>query len=237
MGTRRRPPSISGLVHVGLDILSTVVNAATKRILVQTGDVVKEATDTDGAEWWQHVGFASRPPKPQAGKQAAQAVVVKTSDRDVVVASVDQRGLGLYGNLDHGETCLYAAGEDGNAQGRVLIKKNGSVSLYTRNGNTSSGAGMTVQLDAENDAIRITNSKGYGIIIDDNGVSITTGGTKAGIKVGSDGTCSMIATGQCQCDGDRIILGATAAPGVNSVCVGPAGIAAAGSSKVFAALA
>lgn len=232
-----RPPSISGLVHVGLDILTTFVNATTKRILVQTGDVVKDATEADGTEWWQHVGFASRPPKPQAGKQAAQAVVCKTSDRDVAVASVDQRGLALYGNLDHGETCIYAAGEDGEAQARALFKKNGSISLYTRVGNSPTGAGMIFQLDAENDAIRMTNGKGYGIIIDTNGIRATTGGTKAALTLGSDGSCSLIGTGQCQCDGSKVILGAVAAPGVNAVCVGPAGIAAAGSTKVFAALA
>lgn len=230
-----RPPTISGLVHVGLDILTTVVNAATKRILVQTGDAVKEATDTDGVEWWQHVGFASRPPKPQAGKQAAQATVLKTSDRDIAIASVDQRGLDLYGNLDHGETCLYAAGEDGTAQARALLKKNGSISLYTRVGNSPTGAGMIVQLDAENDAIRITNGAGYGLIIDSNGVRIFAG-SNAGVTVGSDGKCSMIGTGQCQVDGSTVILGSVALPVTNAVIVGPSGTLGAPSGKVFAAI-
>lgn len=230
-----RPPTLSGIVEVGLDILTTTVNASTKRILAQTGDVVKDATETDGAEWWQHVGFASRPPKPQAGKQAAQAVVLKTSDRDVAIGSVDQRGLALYGNLDHGESCLYAAGEDGEAQARVLLKKDGSINLYTRKGNTSSGAGMIVQIDAENGAIRLINDLGYGIIIDSDGVKITSGA--AGLTLDSDGNARLVGTGQAQMDGGSIVLGSKAVPGVNSVLTGVTGLVGVASTKVFADLA
>jgi hypothetical protein len=89
--------------------------------------------------WWQHVGFASRPPKPVAGKQAAQAVVIKRGDRDIAIASQDLRGLETYGNLAEGETCVYAPGADGNSQGRVIIKDDGSVTLYTTDSNTRDG--------------------------------------------------------------------------------------------------
>lgn len=225
-----RPPTISGIVHVGLDILTTTVNAATKRILAQTGDVVKDATDTDGAEWWQHIGFASRPPKPQAGKQAAQAVVLKTSDRDVVIGSVDQRGLTLYGNLDHGETCLYAAGEGGEGQARVLLKKDGSINLYTRKGNTSSGAGMIVQVDATNGAIRLINDKGYGIIIDSDGVKITSGGAALTL---AGNNAQLIAKGKAQVDGSGIVIGSAAIVGANSALTGVTGVAGKASLKVL----
>lgn len=226
-----KPPTISGLVHVGLDILTTTVNSATKRILAQTGDVVKDATDSDGAEWWQHVGFASRPPKPQAGKQAAQAVVLKTSDRDVAIGSVDQRGLALYGNLDHGESCLYAAGEDGEAQARVLLKKDGSINLYTRKGNTSSGAGMVVQIDAMNGAIRLINDKGYGIIIDADGVKITSGNAALTLTGGGDAT--LVGKGKTQVDGSGVVIGSLAVPGVNSALTGVTGVAGKASLKVL----
>lgn len=131
--------SLSGLVHIGLDILTTSVSDATNRILLQTGDVVRNATDSEQVEHWQHIGFVSRASKPEAGKKAAQAIVLKTSGRDAAIASVDQRGLALYGNLGHGETGLYAAGEDGNAQARVILKGDGSVNLYTTDTNTDEG--------------------------------------------------------------------------------------------------
>lgn len=226
-----KPPTISGLVHVGLDILTTTVNSATKRILAQTGDVVKDATDADGAEWWQHVGFASRPPKPQAGKQAAQAVVLKTSDRDVVIGSVDQRGLDLYGNLDHGESCLYAAGEDGEAQARVLLKKDGSINLYTRKGNTSSGAGMIIQIDAVNGAIRIVNDQGYGLIIDADGVKLTA--KNSALVLAGGGDVTLVGKGKTQVDGSGIVIGSIAAPGVNSALTGVTGVAGKASLKVL----
>lgn len=229
-------PDLRGMVHVGVDVLTTTVNAVTKKILAQLGDVHRETTDTDNAEWWQHIGFASRPPKPEAKKKAAQAVVIKAGDHDICVASQDLRGLDLYGALDHGETCLYAPGETGTGQARVLLKKNGSISLYTKVGNTSSGAGMIVQIDAENDAIRITNGAGHGLIIDPDGVRVFAK-EKGGLTIDATGNCRLIATAQCQCDGATILLGSIAAPVVNSICVGPAGIAAAASSKAFCALA
>lgn len=225
-----------GLFKIGRDILTTTVNAATKKILCQLGSVTEETTSADNVEWWQHVGFASRPPKPVAGKTAAQSITFSASDHDVCFASQDLRGLELYGSLGFGETCIYAPGEDGAAQARVLLKKNGSISLYTRVGNTSDGAGMILQLDPENDAIRITNGAGYGLIIDADGVRIFSG-DKAALTLSSGGTCSLVATQQCQVDGSSIVLGSVAVPVVNSVCVGPAGIAAAASTKVFAALA
>lgn len=226
-----KPPTLSGIVEVGLDILTTTVNASTKRILAQTGDVVADATETDGAEWWQHVGFASRPPKPQAGKQAAQAVVLKTSDRDVVIGSVDQRGLDLYGNLDHGESCLYAAGEDGEAQARILLKKDGSISLYTRKGNTKTGAGMIVQVDAMNGAIRLLNDKGYGIIIDADGVKITSG--NAALVLTGAGDATLVGKGKTQVDGSGVVIGSIAVPGVNSALTGVTGVAGKASLKVL----
>ncbi len=227
---------LRGFIWVGVDVLTTVVNATTKKILAQIGDVYHQATDSDNVEWWQHVGFASRPPKPEAKKKAAQCVVLRCGDHDISIASQDLRGLDLYGNLDHGETCIYAPGEDGTGQARALFKKNGSISLYTRVGNSSTGAGMIIQMDAENDAIRVTNGAGYGIIIDADGVRIFSGSRGSALTLGSSGTCSLIGTGQCQVDGSAIVLGSIAAPGVNSVCVGVAGIAAAGSAKVFASL-
>ena len=218
-----------------LDVMTTTVTSKLKRILAQIGSNTGRTVDGVNSEWWQHVGFISRPSKPVAGKASARAVAIRKGTIDAIIASEDDRGLELKGNLKEGETCVYAPGEDGKGQARALFKANGGINLYTRVGNKEDGAGMIVQLDAENDAIRITNGKGYGIIIDSNGVAITTGGSKAGLVIGADGKCSMIGTGPCQIDGSRIVLGAIALPGVNNVCTGPAGIAAIPSTKVFAA--
>ncbi|HVH44838.1 MAG TPA: hypothetical protein VM925_20935, partial [Labilithrix sp.] len=165
-------PDLRGLIQAGFDVLTTTVDKVTKKITAQLGSVVGKTTDTDGAEWWQHYGLATRPPKPEAGKAAAQAVVVRMGDHDICIASQDLRGLELYGALDHGETCLYSAGADGNGQARVLLKKDGSVSLFTKQGNAAGGTGMIIQLDAGGNAIRLLNASGNGIIIDADGIKL-----------------------------------------------------------------
>ena len=187
-------PDLRGIIRAGYDILNTTVNPATKKILVQLGSVVGKTVDTDAAELWQQYGLASRPPKPVPGKQAAQGIVLRTSDHDLVIASQDLRGLELYGNLDYGEVAIYSAGEDGNGQARVLLKKDGGIHLYTRKGNTAGGAGMVVQLDAQNGAVRALNDKGYGLIADADGVVLTAGSSALTLK--ANGDCSLIGTGK-----------------------------------------
>lgn len=224
-------PSLSDVFQIGVDILRTTLQDATKRILAQTGTVNGDGqTDADNVEWWQHIGFASRPPKAVPGKEATKAVVVRHGSADIALASHDVRGLELYGNLADGETCIYAPGEDGEAQGRILLKKDGSINLYTKKGNTSGGTGMLVQIDAANGAIRLINDKGYGLIIDSDGVKLTTGDACLTLE---GGNAKLIATGQAQVDGGGICLGSLAVPGLNSALTGVTGIAGKASLKVL----
>jgi len=217
-------------------VLGTRVAEKTKRILCQTGSNVGEGQpDASEVEHVQHVGFASRPSNNELGKDAASALVLRLGNREIAVASFDERGLPLYGNLKAGETCVYAAGADGAGQARILLKDNGSINLYTRKGNTEGGVGMMFQMDAENGAIRMINDQGYGIIIDEDGIKITSGA--ASLTLGADGGVSLIGTGRCVVDGSSICLGSIALPVVNSVCVGPAGLVAVASTKVYCALA
>lgn len=224
-------PDLRGLIQTGYDILTTAVDKATKKITAQIGSVVGQTTDSDGAEWWQHYGLASRPPKPEAGKTAAQAVVIKGGDRDICIASQDLRGLELYGSLDHGEVCLYSAGDTGTGQARILLKKDGSVSLFTKQGNASGGTGMLIQLDAAGNAIRLLNASGHGIIIDDEGVKVTSGGAALTLKAGGD--ASLIGKGSTQVDGSGVVIGSLAVPGVNSALTGVTGVAGKASLKVL----
>lgn len=227
--------SLTGFIQVGVDILKTTVSAKTKSILAQLGDVVNQDIDADNAEWWQHVGFVSRPPKPLAGKKACQGVVVRKGDHDVVIASKDERGQELAGTLADGETCLYAPGSDGASQARVLLKDNGSINLYTTNGNTSGGPGMGIFINPDDDSISIVNSEGFGIVIKPDGVYITARDSALSLK--ASGEASLVGKGQTQVDGSTIVLGSTAVPVVNAVLVGVTGMSGAASSKVLAQLA
>jgi hypothetical protein len=176
------------LFQVGVDILNTSISTKTKKILASTGANVGQGQgDADNVEWWQHVGFASRPAKPVKGKQAAQAITIRNGTYDCAIASQDLRGLDLYGNLGYGETCVYAAGEDGNSQGRMLMKSDGSVALYTLQGNAPGGSSVTVQvlpsgniniagpfggIQIANGTLKIVSGAGAGVQLDSSGVSL-----------------------------------------------------------------
>ena len=126
--------------QVGVSILNTVVDKTTSTILAMTGDARAPQADTSEAEWWQHIGFLSRPSNPTVGNTDAQGIcgeglVMRRGDRDIVYASRDVRGQSLQGNLAPGETIVYAGGTTGTAQGRVLLKADGSVTTFTTQNN------------------------------------------------------------------------------------------------------
>lgn len=133
-------------IRVGVDILNTEVAQKTGNITCQTGDVVNQDVESQGVEWIQHVGYASRPPNPDAGVAACQGVVIARGGRDTCIASQDARGQQLAGILKPGESCMYGAGADGLAQGRVICKQDGSVTLFTTNDNTSDGKSVYLRI-------------------------------------------------------------------------------------------
>jgi hypothetical protein len=109
----------------GADVLGTTQNEQ-GTLLAQTGDVVGEEAHSDGAEWWQHVGFASRPAKAKAGESACQAVTLEQGSNDVCIASRDIRGAALYGRLGEGESCVYAGGPDNAGTCKVTLYNAGA---------------------------------------------------------------------------------------------------------------
>lgn len=132
-------PGLRGFIKVGVDILTTTVDKATGKILAQIGSVVEQTTDQSNVEWWQPSGWASRPSKPDAKKAAAQGTVIASGDYDVCIASQDVRCLDIYGNLNFGEFCAFASGSDAKAQGRVIGKGDGTVTMFTTSDNTKAG--------------------------------------------------------------------------------------------------
>jgi hypothetical protein len=213
------------------DVLKTVIESATKSVLAQLGDVLQKITEADNAEWYQHVGFISRPSKAVSGQKAAECIAVGRRDRYAVIASRDLRGQDLAGSLADGETCLYAGGSTGTAQGRILIKADGSINIYSRQGNTSAGQGMAIMVTPSSDTISIVNSTGKGIIINSDGVTITAG--DSGLVLQSNGDLKLIAKAKAQIDGAGIVLGSVALTGVNSALKGVTGVAGTPSLKVL----
>ncbi len=200
---------LTGLIRVGVDILTTTVNATTRKVLAQLGDVHRQTTDTDNAEIWAGPGgIVSRPPKPEAGKRAAQAVVLKTGDYDIVLGVNELRGTELYGELDHGETAVFAPGEDGTGQARILLKKNGAVAIYTTEGNTANGGSVTIQALPSGE-IHIASSLG-GISITSSKISVLSA-SGSGAEFSSSGVNII---GQTNVINGTCVLGDATATGV-----------------------
>lgn len=208
--------TLSDLFNVGIDILRTEVSDKTKKIIAYIGSYQTKETSDDGVEWWQHVGFASRPPKASSDKDVAQAVVIRRGHADVAIASQDLRGLTLYGNLADGETCIYAPGADGNAQARVLLKADGSINLFTKEGNDSGGGGMGIFVNADG-SISIASSKGNAVLLGSDG-SVKVFNGSGGIQVKADGHVKIASGSKVEVSGASITMGG---PSALPVAIGP----------------
>ncbi len=224
--------------QIGIDVTGSKLSDKTKQIMCQTGDV-KGHADADNVTWMQHVGFASRPADVGDGESSAQAVVIRQGGRDVCIASHDRRTNTIYGTLAPGETCVFAGGADGEGQARIILKADGSVTMYSKKGNVLGGAGMQIQLDAANGVIRLMNDLGHGLIIDEEGVKLYTNGGGS-LKITGGGDISLAGSGAVMIDGGSITLapmpGVGAIPAIGNVLHGPTGIAGAASTKVFVGL-
>lgn len=216
-----------------IDILGSVKDDETGTVLLQTGDVGTGFTETDNVEHWQQPGLLSRPPSPTPGKAATQACIMRRGDTDICLATRELRGQKNAGNLGPGETMLCAAGADGTGQARILLKGNSSINHYTSA--SPGGPAMGLFIDPGSDTISLLNSKGYGVIIGPDGISITA--KNCSIDVNADGTGNFIGKGSVVIDGSNIKLGAAAVAGINSALAGVTGIAGVASLKVFIQLA
>lgn len=222
-------PAASGNFLTGVDLLGSVVDPATGTIILQTGDVANQFSEADNVESWQTTGVISRPSNPQPGTPngACQGFIVRQSNNDVCLATRDIRSQKIAGSLQPGETCVYAAGVDGNAQARLLLKANGNAALYTSQGNTQGGASIMVQVNATSG---ITLSTPWGALsIGQDGIKLAWGGGSA-IQL-NDAGITLIGQG-IALNGANVSLGANAVTPV-LVGTGPTGI---GSTSVKAAL-
>jgi hypothetical protein len=219
------------------DVLRIDRDPSTNAILLQTGDVTRSdiANDAqDGAEMWGLPGIVSLPTLPVAKDDAAQGVFLARGDRDIALALRDVRFLEKMGVLKPGEICIFASGEDGNGQGSVFLKQDGSINLMTKENNDPSGTDMGVFVLPNTNTIALQNAKGFGILVNDDGITLTT--KKASIVLKEDGTINITSSDGPVCvDGTTIGLGnpAQLVPTVNNAIIGASGQTGVPSTKVF----
>lgn len=157
----------------GLDVLGTSVNDKNGAVSAQLGDAVSQEAVAEDAEWFQHVGFASRPARATPGKSSCQVLSLERTGRDVCYASRDLRKAPPYGALGEGETCLYANGPNGTGTATAELRDDGtdaSVVLSVRQGNASNGGAVRVELSSDG---KVTITAGSASVVVDASGSIS----------------------------------------------------------------
>ena len=215
---------LSDIFDVGADVLATTRNATTGLLTAQTGDAIAQTSDGDAAEIWQQPGLASRPAVPVAGKSAAQCIKIKRGDNDAIIAWRDARSTSIYGSLADGETCLYSSA----GQGRVLLKKDGSINLYTVTGNAPGGQSVLVSVSPT--AVSIGTPWGM-VVIDQNGINMADASGTAGISI-AGGKVAILGT-TVTINGGSVSIGSATASPATPALLGPSGMAGIPSSSVF----
>lgn len=159
--------NISSIFSIS-DVISTELQGEKKTVMAMLGDNATGVADF-AAEVWSPAGLASRPSiaDPKDANGAANALSINTSGQNIILGLRDARNQELYGDLKPGDTALYGGG-----QGRVLIKNNGSVNLYTTKGNGKGAAGMGIFMDPVGD-ISVVSHTGTAILVkSDNSISL-----------------------------------------------------------------
>ena len=133
MGIRKQ---WSAFFDFGKDCLSAAIDKVTGVILVQIGNATDSTADSDAAELWGPPGYYGIPAAPTQGQPSCQAINLKDTNHDVIVATRDTRDSSIYGNLKAGERCIANGFPN---QGSLLIKSDGSVSIATTDDNTATG--------------------------------------------------------------------------------------------------
>ena len=169
----------SYLLDIGQDVLFAGLDKMTNTILCQLGDATQQTPDSDAAELWQTPGVWSLPAAPTQGSPSCQAICIKHSDRDIIIATRDLRSSAIYGNLKAGETCVGAS----TGQARTLYKANGSINHVTTSDNTSGG--MTISEHLGPDGYVLSTPWG-GITINSQGITITSGQAAVILTAGGD---------------------------------------------------
>lgn len=201
---------LKDLLFTGRDILWTGLQGSYKILMAQIGDAASSVPG-ELVEVWQHIGFASRPPKPNADGKSSQGITLNTGHYPVCIATRDARYNERVGALGDGETCIYAAGENGEGQARVMLKGDSSINLYTSA--AAGGTGMGVFVTPGSDSVLVNNASGMAVKVSADGVEIIT--PNGAVTVGSN--LQIVSKGKVSVSGTNIVLGGPAAQAVLTV--------------------
>jgi hypothetical protein len=204
------------------ECMSTTLDAKSKAILAQVGDVQHERVEDSDVPVFQTWGVMSRPAIPTSKKEGAEVVLLRSVDQDIAIAGRDLRFSELAGSLKDGETCVFAS----TGQARALFKADGSITLYTTSDNTSSGTSVAITIGTT--GIKLIGPAGV-VTIDSNGVQL---GESGGAFLKMSGNEITLSATKITIAGGSVALGMACAP-TNTVLYGPSGMAGIPSPSVL----
>lgn len=212
--------STSSIFNIGSDIISTAVegkNSAITYRLGWLGNPENPDGDPDSAitaQHWGQLGVAARPAKADpdgdaAPGRSAQTLSINMAGENHVIAVRDLRTNRIFGQLMEGETALYGASE-----GRVLIKADGSVNIYTTEGNEQGATGMGIFVNPDK-SITLASSTGASVQLDSDG-NAKMFNPNAAVQVKMDGNVKVSGGTKVTISAPSVAIGdMTATPAAN----------------------
>lgn len=121
------------------------------------------ADELEPAEWWQHYGFASRPPKD------TESLVVRAGATIAAIASRALAAVKVFGQLNDGDVAIYSVA--GNV---IRLNASGSISVLVP---TANGKQLIVQLSPKGaGSIKAMTGNGFSFeLSDENGLAVNVG--------------------------------------------------------------
>jgi len=185
--------------------------------MLQIGDVRTGAVTDNAVVAWNPSGFIGYPRAPTAGSDASQTILLKSAAGDQAFGFRDVKTAKLSGQMQMGETCVYAPG----SQARIFLKNDGSITLYTTDDNTDGG--KSVFLSVGPDGIRFGGP--WGVVTLDAKALMAMHSSGSALHLAKDAslvgsTSSIRGAGNAYCTAGAL----NPAQGVAYSAVGPANV-------------
>lgn len=209
-------PSLSEAVTIR-DILSINIDNKTGSVSYKTGNAKRNEVIREEVQVWSIPGVYSIPSNVNDKKNAPQLLSLTRSDVDLAIGFRDvyTQSIPLGLGVTTGEICMFAPGSDGKSQGTIYLKKDGSINIGTQFNNISGGGniGISIKPDGSitlgnnlgnnitisNTGITIKNTAGFGITLDESGITLTVGASTFNMSIAgsilTQATTSNIITG------------------------------------------
>ncbi len=188
------------------DVISSELKGEKNALMYSVGNLADKEAAFE-AEYWGTPGIACRPAKanPDAASGTAQALSVNSSGNNIILAMRDLRTNEMFGQLGEGETAVYCS-----HQGRMLLKDDGSINLFTTEGNVNGGPSMGVFI-ASDGSIKAVSSKGSAMIIDEDGAKMFSA---AGAVQVTDSVTKISNTAKVAISAPSIVIGGPASTAI-----------------------